>query len=54
VLTEIIDETDKTWLVETPAGGEAWLAKSQCQNHGEDHRGRAILMCRNGSPARSG
>jgi hypothetical protein len=44
LVTEIIHATDKAWLVETPSGGEAWLAKSQCEHHGEDHRGRAILV----------
>ena len=44
LVAEIIHETDKAWLMETPSGGEAWLAKSQCQHHGEDPNGRAILV----------
>jgi hypothetical protein len=44
LVSEVIAETEKAWLVETPAGAEAWLAKSQCQNHGQDHRGRVIFV----------
>jgi hypothetical protein len=44
LVAEVIAETEKAWLVETPTGSEAWLAKSQCQHHGEDPRGRAILI----------
>ena len=40
----VIAETEKAWLVETPSGGEAWLPKSQCEHHGEDAAGRAILI----------
>jgi hypothetical protein len=42
--TEILGETDRAWRVRTPAGGESWLPKSQCQHHGEDAVGRAILI----------
>jgi hypothetical protein len=37
-------ETNKAWLVQTPGGDEIWLPKSQCQHHGNDAEGRAILI----------
>jgi hypothetical protein len=37
-------ETDKAWLVEGPDGESVWLPKSQCEHHGEDPDGRAILI----------
>ncbi len=44
LVSEIKYSTEKAWLVETPNGGETWLPKSQCQEHGEDALGRAILV----------
>jgi hypothetical protein len=44
LVSEILNETDKAWLVEKPDGSEAWLAKSVVEHHGEDHCGRAILV----------
>jgi hypothetical protein len=37
-------ETPKAWLVERPDGEDVWLPKSQCEHHGEDPDGRAILI----------
>jgi hypothetical protein len=37
-------ETNKAWLVQTPGGDDIWLPKSQCQHHGNDAEGRAILI----------
>lgn len=37
-------ETNRAWLVQTPGGDEIWLPKSQCQHHGNDQEGRAILI----------
>ena len=40
----ILHETGKAWLVEAPNGeDQAWLPKSECDHHGEDPMGRAIL-----------
>jgi hypothetical protein len=44
LVSEVLAETDLAWLVEKPDGSEAWLAKSVVQCHGEDFRGRAILV----------
>jgi hypothetical protein len=44
LISTILGETDKAWLVEKPDGSEAWLAKSVVQNHGGDPQGRAILV----------
>ena len=44
LVSGILNETDKAWLVEKPDGSEAWLAKSVVTNHGEDPQGRAILV----------
>jgi hypothetical protein len=44
LVSEILGETDKAWLVLTPSRDEAWLAESVVENHGEDRRGRAILV----------
>jgi hypothetical protein len=40
----ITHETDKAWLVQSPDGEDVWLPKSQCEHHGEDPDGRAILI----------
>ena len=41
----IFRETTKAWLVETPDGADqVWLPKSECEHHGEDSVGRAILV----------
>jgi hypothetical protein len=40
----VVHETEKAWRIKTPDGGLAWLAKSQCGHHGEDDRGRTILL----------
>ena len=37
-------ETEKAWLVDGPGGEQTWLPKSQCEHHGEDAAGRAILI----------
>jgi hypothetical protein len=47
LVAKVIHETEKAWLITTPAGKEAWLAKSPCQYHGDDGRGRAILIVPN-------
>jgi hypothetical protein len=44
LVSMILGETDKAWPAGTPDGGEAWFAKSVVENHGEDPRGRAILV----------
>jgi hypothetical protein len=44
LVTEVVHETPRAWLVDLPSGAEAWLAKSQCSHHGEDQSGRAILI----------
>jgi hypothetical protein len=44
VLAEVIRETDKAWLIEDAHGNDVWLAKKPCEHHGEDPRGRAILI----------
>ena len=41
---EVLGETGKAWLARTPAGGEAWLPRSQVEHHGEDAVGRAIFV----------
>jgi hypothetical protein len=41
----ITHETEKAWLVQGPdSDEEVWLPKSQCEHHGEDPGGRAILI----------
>jgi hypothetical protein len=47
LIARILHETEKAWLIATPAGKEAWLAKSPCQYHGDNGRGRAILIVPN-------
>jgi hypothetical protein len=45
VVSRLIHETPKAWLVSKPSDGEPiWLPKSQCQRHGEDHQGRLIIV----------
>jgi hypothetical protein len=44
LVSEILAETDKAWLVEKPDCSEAWLAKSVVEHHGEGHQGRVILV----------
>jgi hypothetical protein len=41
---QVLGETTKAWLTRTPAGGETWLPRSQCQDHGEDAVGRTIFV----------
>src|SRR5262249_17361339 len=42
--SEIKHETEKAYLVRSPVGGpDVWLPKTQCEYHGEDAVGRAIL-----------
>jgi hypothetical protein len=40
----MVAETPKAWCVEAPKGADAWLPKSQCENHGEDTYGRGIFI----------
>jgi hypothetical protein len=43
--SEIVHETDKAFKVRSPIGGpDCWLPKSQCEYHGEDSVGRAIMI----------
>jgi hypothetical protein len=43
--SEIKRETEKAYLVRSPVSGpDVWLPKSQCEYHGEDAVGRAILV----------
>jgi hypothetical protein len=44
LVADVVSETPKAWRVELPNGELAWLAKSQCEHHGEDPKGRAILI----------
>lgn len=41
---EVLAETTLAWRIETPNAEPAWLPKSQCEHHGEDPRGRTILV----------
>jgi hypothetical protein len=55
IVSELIHETPKAWLVGKPGDGEPiWLPKSQCQCHGEDHRGRVIIIVPTWLAARNG
>jgi hypothetical protein len=44
LIARILHETEKAWLITTPAGKEAWLPKRPCQYHGDNGGGRAILI----------
>jgi hypothetical protein len=44
LVSAVIADTPKAWCAALPDGGEAWLAKSVVENHGEDPGGRAILI----------
>ena len=55
IVSKLIHETPKAWLVGKPGDGEPiWLPKSQCRSHGEDHRGRLIIVVPTWLAARNG